>query len=106
MIKLAGSDGTLSKEQFIKILRSSNFFLKVMMIYLMQQMYLIYQIHMIYLMQTFDKNSDGIVSETEMTTRAELAFKVIAILVGITLDACNILIFNKTALIMYYILTH
>ena len=26
--------------------------------------------------QTFDKNSDGIVSETEMTTRAELAFKV------------------------------
>ena len=49
-------------------------------------------------MQTFDKNSDGIVSETEMTTRAELAFKVIAILVGITLDACNILIFNKTAL--------
>jgi len=52
VIKLAGSDGTLSKDQFIKILRSSNFFLK-----------------------TFDKNSDGIVSETEMTTRAELAFK-------------------------------
>merc|ERR1719220_761736 len=49
---VAGSDGTLSKDQFIKILRSSNFFLK-----------------------TFDKNSDGIVSETEMTTRAELAFK-------------------------------
>jgi len=52
VVKLAGSDGTLSKDQFIKILRSSNVFLK-----------------------TFDKNSDGIVSETEMTTRAELAFK-------------------------------
>jgi len=52
VVKLAGTDGTLSKDQFIKILRSSNFFLK-----------------------TFDKNSDGIVSETEMTTRAELAFK-------------------------------
>lgn len=50
--KIAGADGTLKKDEFIKILRSSNYFLK-----------------------TFDKNQDGIVSETEMTTRAELAFK-------------------------------
>jgi len=50
--KIAGDSGTLKKDEFIKILRSSNYFLK-----------------------TFDKNQDGIVSETEMTTRAELAFK-------------------------------
>ena len=34
--------------------------------------------------QTFDKNSDGIVSETEMTTRAELAFKVPMKTIGMT----------------------
>ena len=38
--KIAGADGTLKKDEFIKILRSSNYFLK-----------------------TFDKNQDGIVSE-------------------------------------------
>jgi len=50
--KIAGPDGTLKKDEFIKILQGSNYFLK-----------------------TFDKNQDGIVTETEMTTRAELAFK-------------------------------
>ena len=38
---------------------------------------LFYIMHNFQFLQTFDKNSDGIVSETEMTTRAELAFKVI-----------------------------
>ena len=38
--KIAGDSGTLKKDEFIKILRSSNYFLK-----------------------TFDKNQDGIVSE-------------------------------------------
>ena len=49
--QLAGADRTLRKDEFIKILRGSKCFIK-----------------------TFDKNGDGIVSETEMTTRAELAF--------------------------------
>lgn len=52
VVKLAGDNGLLKKDEFIKIIRGSNFFIK-----------------------TFDKNQDGIVSETEMTTRAELAFK-------------------------------
>jgi len=51
VMKMAGEDGTLTKENFIKILRSSDLFLKA-----------------------FDKNKDGIVTETEMMTRAELAF--------------------------------
>merc|ERR1719300_2161004 len=50
--KVVGPDGLLKKDDFIRILQSSNFFMK-----------------------TFDKNQDGIVTETEMTTRAELAFK-------------------------------
>ena len=41
----------MTKEEFIRVLKTSNFFLKA-----------------------FDKNCDGIVSQTEMTTRAELAF--------------------------------
>jgi len=51
VIRLAGDDGNLTKESFIKILKSSDFFMKA-----------------------FDKNKDGIVTETEMMTRAELAF--------------------------------
>jgi len=51
VMKMAGEDGNLTKENFIKILRSSDLFLKA-----------------------FDKNKDGIVTETEMMTRAELAF--------------------------------
>ena len=39
-MKMAGEDGTLTKENFIKILRSSDLFLKA-----------------------FDKNKDGIVTE-------------------------------------------
>ena len=65
---MVGPDGLLKKDDFIRILQSSNFFMK-----------------------TFDKNQDGIVTEvgtiispqynildnyqTEMTTRAELAFR-------------------------------
>lgn len=48
---LAGEDGCLTKKNFIKILRSSDLFMK-----------------------SFDKNRDGVVTETDMMTRAELAF--------------------------------
>lgn len=51
VIRLAGEDGTLNKENFVKIVRGSDFFLK-----------------------SFDKNKDGEVTETDMMTRAELAF--------------------------------
>ena len=40
MIKLAGEDGNLTKENFVKILKSSDFFMK-----------------------SFDKNKDGVVTE-------------------------------------------
>jgi len=51
VISLAGEDGTLSKEKFVKIVQGSDFFMK-----------------------SFDKNKDGEVTETDMMTRAELAF--------------------------------
>jgi len=51
VIKLAGEDGNLTKENFVKILKTSDFFMK-----------------------SFDKNKDGVVTETDMMTRAELAF--------------------------------
>ena len=43
VIKMAGEDGTLTKENFTKILRSSDMFLKA-----------------------FDKNKDGIVTEVKV----------------------------------------
>ena len=43
VIRLAGDDGNLTKESFIKILKSSDFFMKA-----------------------FDKNKDGIVTEVDV----------------------------------------
>ena len=44
--KVVGPDGLLKKDDFIRILQSSNFFMK-----------------------TFDKNQDGIVTEVELNTK-------------------------------------
>jgi len=51
VVRLAGDDGLLTKENFFKIVQGSDFFLK-----------------------SFDKNNDGEVTETDIMTRAELAF--------------------------------
>ena len=46
MHKVVGPDGLLKKDDFIRILQSSNFFMK-----------------------TFDKNQDGIVTEVELNQK-------------------------------------
>ena len=49
VLRLAGEDGNLTKENFVKILKSSDLFLK-----------------------SFDKNKDGVVTEVRFTSKLKL----------------------------------
>ena len=51
VIKLAGEDGNLTKENFVKIVKSSDFFMK-----------------------SFDKNKDGVVTEVGSTHEVKLGY--------------------------------
>ena len=53
-MKLAGEDGNLTKENFVKILKSSDFFMK-----------------------SFDKNKDGVVTEVSLTHEVNFSESII-----------------------------
>ena len=55
VIKLAGEDGNLTKENFVKIVKSSDFFMK-----------------------SFDENKDGVVTEVSFTHKGSLGNIVIS----------------------------